>query len=429
MTPAQDDPHYKKHVTGLGDMREVVTSHDVYSSNGIKLLSAGARINSAMHERIISHKLNVPLEQCLTVGDPVSPACLAECAQGILDTRPLLKRMQHALPEKHSLIKVLGSVQLNAPLAFKLTVARDKMEELFYHSVETALICAFLGYRAGLDTHQLTQLTTAGVFHDLGELHIDPALLDRKRALNTDERKHFFAHPLTVFLMLKEFPVLYHPTISTAVLEHHERLDGSGYPRGATQENLGRLGRLLAVAEVVASMYRSGEDAELSRIEAVLKLNMRHQLDAGAIGHILAILEPGCGGVAARIDSLEKLHNTLRQMAEHFSAWDKDYQPQLKACSGNKRLAFLSERINMLKSSLEDTGFDFEHIDTIAETLDGGDDEALELQSLAQEFVWKIKNIDHELRRRWPMFEQTQNDAGDNLVHSWMKRTRQLVSA
>lgn len=425
----QDDPHYKKHVTELGDTRDIVASHDIYSQNGIKLLSAGARINSTMYERIICHKLNAPLEQSLSISNPVSAADLAEHAQKILHEHPLFERMQRVLPESCSLAGAIGSVHLNAPLSFKLAVARDRMGEMFSHGVETALICAFLGHQLGLDAQQSTQLVTAGVFHDLGELHIESELLGRKDSLSMAERKHIYAHPLTIFLILQEFPDLYHPMVSTAVLEHHERLDGSGYPSGINQGKLGRLGRLLAVAEVVSSLYRSGADAERGRIRIMLKLNMHHQLDAAAIGHILSVLESDKEEAAAKSVGIGKLQGIVQKMAEQFLAWDRDYQYQMQGCTDSKRLIFLNERINMLKCALEDAGLNFNRTEMIAEMFSDDTLEALELQGLAQEFVNKVRDIEHELKRRWPSLDQPSIDTGDEFIRSWIKRALKLTAS
>lgn len=419
----QDDPHYKKHVTELGDTRDIVASQDIYSENGIKLLSAGARINSALYERILCHKLNAPLEQSLSISNPVSSADLAERAQKILHEHALFEHMQRALPENCSLAEAIGTVQINAPLAFKLAVARDRMQEMFSHGVETALICAFLGYRIGLDAQQLVQLVTAGVFHDLGELHIEPEFLERKDSLSLAERKHIYAHPLTIFLILQEFPGLYHPVVSTAVLEHHERLDGSGYPIGIGQGALSQFGRLLAVAEVVSSMYRSGADAGSSRIKIMLKLNMNYYLDASAIGYILSILEPDESEVTGRAVSIDKLHSTLEMMSEHFSFWEREWQFQLHSCSDKKLIVFMDNRIKMLKHALEDAGFNFEHSEMFSnDTL-----EVLELQGLVQEFVSKVRDIEYELKRRWPSLDQPCIDMGDEFVRNWLKRAQKFV--
>lgn len=427
MTAAPDDAHYKKHVTDTGETREIVVCRDIYSYGGIKLLSAGARINSAMYERIVNHKLRSGLEESLTVANAVSTKTLLERA-GILFARlTLLVRMEAALQYGQSLLKVIEQIPLNQQLAFKLTIAQERMPALFEHSVESALYSAFLGFKAGLDQAQVVQLAAAGLFHDLGELHIDPALMDRKRTLSADERKHFYVHPLTMYLLLKEFKE-YYPAVSNAVLEHHERLDGSGYPRGLKQDELGKLGRILAVAELAASLYRGGENTELNRIETTLKLNMRHQLDAVAVSNFLEMLAGGGAAIKPLTVSVPQLCIGLQRMADFFADWNTRFIPQLEVHRKNEALMFLSVHIPMLRHALEDAGLNSLTVGQITEMLEEQSAEALEWQGLYQEFVWKMRDMVNELRRRWPSLAQPSADAGNELVRDWIRQAQELTS-
>lgn len=428
MNAALEDEHYKKHVTDTGETREIVVCRDIYSFGGIKLLSAGARINNAMYERIVNHKLRPQLEESLNIANAVNTETLLEHANRLFEKLPLLARMQEALKPAQSILKVIEKIPLNEQLAFKLSIAQERMPALFEHSVESALISAFLGFKANLDQAQVVQLATAGLFHDLGELHIDPALMDRKRSLTASERKHFYVHPLTMYILLKEFKE-YYPAISNAVLEHHERLDGSGYPRGLKQDELGKLGRILAVAELAASLYRDGENSELSRIETILKLNMRHQLDATAVSHILEVLGTlGEGGQFHRV-SIEHLRITLQKMADFFADWNARFLPQLDAHSNNEALMFLSINIHMLRHVLEDAGFNSQSVGQLTDVLEEKSAEALEWEGLYQEFVWKMRDMVNELGRRWPVLEQPSSDAGNELVRDWMKQAQELISS
>lgn len=428
MSTALEDEHYKKHVTDTGETREIVVCRDIYSYGGIKLLSAGARINSAMYERIVNHKLRPKLEESLNIANAVSTTTLLEHAKQLFAKLPLLTRMQEALKPAQSILKVIERIPLNEQLAFKLTIAQEKMPALFEHGIESAIFCAFLGFKENLDQAQVVQLATAGLFHDLGELHIDPALMDRKRVLTADERKHFYVHPLTMYMLLKEFKE-YYPAISNAVLEHHERLDGSGYPRGLTQDELGKLGRILAVAELVSSLYRGGKNTELSRIETTLKLNMRHQLDAVAVSNILEVLNPQGEAEHSRTVSIEQLRITLQKMADFFADWNARFMPQLEAHSNNEALMFLSINIHMLRHVLEDAGFNSQSVGQLTDVLEEKSAEALEWEGLYQEFVWKMRDMVNELGRRWPALEQPSNDAGNELVRDWMRQAQELISS
>lgn len=116
------------------------------------------------------------------------------------------------------------------------------------------LIALILAIKSRLPERDLANVAAAGMLHDIGELHIDPALLRPGHPLDPDAMRHVYAHPMTAYLILQTYP-MFHPEISTAVFEHHERLDGSGYPRGLKGEEIGRLGQILMLAEAVNALF------------------------------------------------------------------------------------------------------------------------------------------------------------------------------
>ena len=225
------DEHYIDSVTALGDSHEVVASQAVFTRNGIKLIDKGARINSAFREKLVQHKLLPPIDQCLSVIGAVTQAGLRERARAILDAEPRFQLIRSALPGIERLLNAFYAMPLSAPLAFKLTVAREQRPEVFEHSLQMTLIALFLAIKSRMNDRDLATVAAAGMLHDIGELHIDPELLRPGRRLDAVELRHVYAHPMTAYLILQEYPLL-HPEISSAVFEHHERLDGSGYPRG-----------------------------------------------------------------------------------------------------------------------------------------------------------------------------------------------------
>jgi HD-GYP domain-containing protein (c-di-GMP phosphodiesterase class II) len=113
----------------------------------------------------------------------------------------------------------------------------------------------------------------AGLIHDLGKISVPAEILSKPSRLSDLEFSLIRIHPEAGYEILKdiEFPW----PIARMVLEHHERMDGSGYPRGLTGEQLLPASRILAVADVVESMashrpYRPaiGMEAALQEISA-----------------------------------------------------------------------------------------------------------------------------------------------------------------
>lgn len=423
------DEHYIGSVTALGDTHEVVTSQAVFTRNGIKLVERGTRVNSAFREKLVQHKLLPPIDQCLSVAGGVTQASLRDRAREILDTEPRFQLLRSALPGVERLLNAFYAMPLAPALAFKLTVAREKRPEVFEHSLQMTLIALFLAIKNRLPDRDLATVAAAGMLHDIGELHIDPELLRPGRRLDAAEMRHVYAHPMTAYLILQEYPQ-YHPEISTAVFEHHERLDGSGYPRGLKGEEIGPIGQILMLAEAVTTLFeKSWRTHGASRLSVMLKMN-RRKFSRELIDHLVGQLH---GGEPAGLDSMgevsaEVVVAQLDQLAEIFRNWHGGYQ----ACAVDTPEAaeaplvdFVNQRITGLERTLLETGF---HPDELAALTVGIEDDAValaEMQLMVRESRWQVSDILNEVGRRGT--ELAADAAGRALVEGWIKRTEALL--
>ncbi|MHB1257061.1 HD-GYP domain-containing protein [Thiobacillus sp.] len=190
------------------------------------------------------------------------------------------------------MLNAFYAMPLNAPLAFKLTVARERRLEIFEHSEQMTLIALILAIKSRLPERDLASVAAAGMLHDIGELHIDPVLLRPGHPLDPDAMRHIYAHPMTAYLILQTYPA-FHPEISTAVFEHHERMDGSGYPRGLKGGEIGRIGQIVMLAEAVNGLFeKSWHSHGAARLAVMLKMN-RRKFDPELINHLVRLLNSG----------------------------------------------------------------------------------------------------------------------------------------
>ena len=113
------------------------------------------------------------------------------------------------------------------------------------------LACA-IANEMGLPQEQIDGIRMAGLIHDLGKVGIPAEILSKPGRLNEFELGMIKAHSQIGYDILKkiEFPW----PVAQIVLQHHERLDGSGYPRGLSGEEIMLEARILAVADVVEAM-------------------------------------------------------------------------------------------------------------------------------------------------------------------------------
>lgn len=127
-----------------------------------------------------------------------------------------------------------------------LSSAAASSNYLVNHSVRSTVLAVVLGSHLKLPPHRLIELGVACVLHEIGMVRLPPQLYMAGRQLTPAERKSITAHPILGYNILKEkqFPL----SISLAALEHHERMNGSGYPRSLSGDKISVYARIIAVA-------------------------------------------------------------------------------------------------------------------------------------------------------------------------------------
>jgi len=118
----------------------------------------------------------------------------------------------------------------------------------------TRLACA-IAREMGLPPEQIEGLSIAAMVHDIGEVFIPLEILNKSGSLNPMEKVLVKAHPQAGHFILKD--LAFSRPVAAIVLQHHERLDGSGYPSGLKGEEILLEARILAVADVIEAMTHS----------------------------------------------------------------------------------------------------------------------------------------------------------------------------
>lgn len=151
------------------------------------------------------------------------------------------------------------------------------------HQRRVAILCSRLGTEMGLSADRIHGLHLAATIHDLGKIGIPVEILSKPRHLTTKEYGLIKDHPEIAFNILKG--VTFPWPIAQIIMQHHERIDGSGYPLGLKGDAIMLESRILAVADVVEAMashrpYRAalGIEAALSEISAQRGISLDAQV-------------------------------------------------------------------------------------------------------------------------------------------------------
>ena len=400
----EENAHFLRSVTDMAEHLRVVTGDAIYTDKGIKLVDKGTRVDQRLYERLVSNKLRDPIDESLVAENLVDAPALQALARSQCESVDLLRRLVADLGDAERLLAPLQGLLLPRAIAFKLTVMREQRSELFEHSVQMALVSIFLALKNGWSEHECVSLATAALLHDVGMLYMDPAWTDPDHRLSTTQRKHLVAHSVTAMLVVREAKV-YAQTVEMAVLEHHERMDGSGYPRGVQGESISPMGQVLLLAEVVSAFFEKFSDMPGQRLSLMLRMNHK-SYPADLVHHILPLLydemqpglplEPMQAEVAHGIAALEAALTMWSQLRANFPAgWSQ--LPEAHSAH------FVEQSLQLLQKQLAEAG---SHPSQQLHVLRYLKDDAQgmgELTLVNREALWKLQSIINDCQRRWPV--------------------------
>lgn len=413
------DNHFLKSVTQLGDRQPVVNHRDITTDSGLKLVTAGTRITSALYNKLLNHKLLPSLEQCLSIENAVDHATLLQLIDELIhrDNSPFIA-VANDLPAAWCR-QIIEQIPLPQAIAFKLTVAREERPELFHHSVLLMLLTLYLCQCIDMNEQETVIATSAALLHDIGILHIDPRLFESGRAMNLAERRNLYAHPIISHLIISEFSD-YPAQVGEAVLQHHERLDGSGYPSGISGEAISKTGQLLGVAELIGSRF-DGHDgcADCAQLDLILKLNAQ-RLNAEYTLHLKPFFQSTGTSQQSNAYPLEQCRDNILALTTLFTDWRNlcaIHQPIDR--EERDQVGLIEQEMKQLKKNLLQTGLVFdEHPIEGADTSWLADDpeHLAEVTFLLKEAGWQLSDLYYLLHRRWARI----NPSG--ALHNWIER-------
>ena len=122
----------------------------------------------------------------------------------------------------------------------------------FAHSVNVAVLSAMLGKVEGISEADMRILVLGGLLHDLGKIKVPIQVLNKTGKLTAQEFEAIKAHPTEGFRRIHEFGKMLPKWEILAIIaaQHHEHMDGSGYPKGLRGDQLHRFAKIVAIADV-----------------------------------------------------------------------------------------------------------------------------------------------------------------------------------
>ena len=209
-----------------------------------------------------------------------------DVSQSIRDT--LIKAENHMFRKKI----VESQSMRNQTVNIIMQTLNEKNEREKRHSVEVAKWAKEIGVSMGLSVQKVKEIELAGLLHDIGKIAIKEDILNKPGKLTEEEYDEIKRHPESGYHILKS--VDEYSSLAQCVLEHHERFDGKGYPKGIKGSQISLIARIIAVADAFEAMisqrpYRKSLTEEMAIEE--IKKNSNTQFDPEVVTAFLKIFD------------------------------------------------------------------------------------------------------------------------------------------
>ncbi|MBO8141901.1 MAG: HD-GYP domain-containing protein [Firmicutes bacterium] len=241
----------------------------VYASDGAVLLRAGTTLTGVVIRRLADlgfpgvYVLDPGEEDWHTpelVSDATRAAAMARLWHAFRDLQSERRLDVAALYD--SVDNIMEEILSEPRVVVNLADLRSHDSYTFGHSVDVAVLCMSVGRALGLNRPALREIGLGALLHDVGKIGIPQHILSKPGPLTTEEWAVVREHPRLGFEILRRYYEIPVPAAHIA-LQHHERLDGSGYPRGLHDGEIHPYARIAAVADTYDAMrstrvYRPG---------------------------------------------------------------------------------------------------------------------------------------------------------------------------
>lgn len=157
------------------------------------------------------------------------------------------KRIEVFIRDERKLQSVLWEI-----IQVLVSIVERKDPYASYHHQEMCILACYIAEGLGMSKKQVDGVCMAGMLHDIGNINLPDELFRKAGRLSEDEQKLMYTHPQLGFEILNkiDFP----GPVATIVLQHREKMDGSGYPSGLSGDEIIPEARILCVTDAVEAM-------------------------------------------------------------------------------------------------------------------------------------------------------------------------------
>lgn len=241
---------------------------------------------------------NIPIEtrekiEKLTVADPVkvklSESVKQRVSEGIQYLYQNTSSDDFTSASKNIANDLMKTVLENDSIAFDVGALKVSDEYTFKHSVDVATMAMVIGKHHGLSQKEIHNIGITGLLHDMGKSKIPNEILNKPDKLTDEEFTVMKNHTVYGYEILKDKKELTEE-IRLGVLQHHEKINGRGYPLGLSEDEISPYAKILSVADIYdALVTKRPYKKPFSQRDAIeIIMSMTDELDIDVMKSFLA---------------------------------------------------------------------------------------------------------------------------------------------
>lgn len=239
----------------------VYLAKDILTAEGKVLLAKGTKLTKAYLKRLKEfgythlYVCDNKEDEELEIAEPIKEKTRMQAIKAVKETLAKALTWQDLKINQINRLAtiIVDEISGSNDVIFNMMEIKEHDDYTYSHSVNICIISTIIGKLLGLPPIRLKKLAVGALLHDLGKIYIEKDILDKDTNLTPEETQRIHQHPKFGFERLRIYPELSILSAHVAY-QHHEREDGSGYPRGLCEKDIHPFAKIVAVADSYDAM-------------------------------------------------------------------------------------------------------------------------------------------------------------------------------
>lgn len=193
-------------------------------------------------------------------------SCEKEFERSLSQLRSVMSKIRNrpetAVTEATSMVDdIVGKLLSDDNVTLHLMNGKSEFEDIYFHSLNVSILAMMIAKSKGLSSRKIKEIAFGALFHDIGKIKIPSAILRKTTPLTAPEDNYLKLHTkygLDMANAIQDFP----ETAKNIIFDHHELIDGSGYPNGKKGDDIDEMAQIIAVANAYDNLCHNNIVAE-----------------------------------------------------------------------------------------------------------------------------------------------------------------------